>query len=79
MTKQYDRIPNSKSAKSYKWKRVVLSRKPVYSGISKIRTVSSIFFSYTMYYTFHCLHPHCTFQFSLALLFIVLESRCCPI
>ena len=49
MTKQYDRIPNSKSAKSHKWKRVVLSRKPVYSGISKIRTVSSIFFSYTMY------------------------------
>ena len=36
MTKKYDTIPNSKSTKTYKWKRVVLSRKPVYSGISRL-------------------------------------------
>ena len=38
-------ISNLKSAKTYKSRRVLLSRKTVYSGVTKL-----IFFSYTMYY-----------------------------
>ena len=33
------------------------------------------FFSYTMYYTFHCELPHCTFLVSLSFLLIARESR----
>ena len=32
---------------------------------SATHIVISIFFSYTMYYTFHCELPHCTFHVSL--------------
>ena len=31
----FSTISNNKSARTYKWRRVVLSRKPLYSGISK--------------------------------------------
>ena len=45
---------------------------------SATHIVISIFFSYTMYYTFHCELPYCTFHVSLSFLFIALESRYCP-
>ena len=35
------------------------------------------FFSYTMYYTFHCELPHCTFHVFLSFLLIVLKTRYC--
>ena len=41
--------------------------------------VMSMFFSYTMQYTFHFELPHCTFHFSLSFLLIALESKYCPL
>ena len=69
---------NLKSAKTYKSRRVVLSRKPVYSGISKL-VLKLCFNILFMYYVFHCVLSHCiSFFYSLSFLFIALERRCCP-
>ena len=70
-------ISNLKSARTYKWRRVVLSRKPVCSGISKL--IFSFPYSFhilcsilsTVY--FHTVLPKFPFPFLL----IALESRCC--
>ena len=37
-----------------------------------------IFFSYTVYYSFHCQLPHCTYDVSLSFFWIALGSRCSP-
>ena len=67
-------ISNLKSAKPYRSRRILVSRK---NSLFWHQHVISIFFSYTMYYNFHCELPHCTFHVSLSFLLLALESIYC--
>ena len=71
-------MSNLKSARMHKWRRVVPSRKQfILESASSYCNVHIL--SYTIYYTFHFVLPHCTFHISLSFLLMALESRCCPI
>ena len=54
-------------------------RTPKFWPSRKPQTLHITPFSYTMYYTFHYVHPQCTFHVSLSFLLVALESMSCPI
>ena len=71
-------ISNLKSTRTHKGWRVELSCKPLTILESTNSYRNSIFFSYTMYYTFHCVLLHCISHVSLSFLLIALESMYYP-
>ena len=71
-------ISNLKSTRTHKGWRVELSCKPLTILESANSYRNSIFFSYAMYYTFHCVFLHCISHVSLSFLLIALESMYYP-